>query len=84
LSGFYAYLLETVRQDYGRAEELYRKSIDLNPESRVLANLQTAYANFLEKIRKDNNKAEDCSLSPFVPGGVTAWRFGERDTSQTS
>ncbi|MDD4615451.1 MAG: tetratricopeptide repeat protein [Caldisericia bacterium] len=56
LMGSYANFLCDIRKDYNRAEEYYKKALELNPKnSDNLGN----YANFLCHIRKDYDRAEE-------------------------
>ena len=52
----YAWLLESVRRDYDRAEEMYQRAIEADPGyAWGLGN----YAVFLENVRRDYDRAEE-------------------------
>jgi tetratricopeptide (TPR) repeat protein len=48
--------LKNIRKDYDRAEELYKKLLELDPKD---ANYTGGYANFLHNIRMDYDGAEE-------------------------
>ncbi|MBU7026650.1 MAG: tetratricopeptide repeat protein, partial [Theionarchaea archaeon] len=54
--GNYALFLHEIRKDYDKAEEYYRKSLEIDPHG---ANHLGNYALFLHEIRKDYDKAEE-------------------------
>ncbi len=56
LLGNYALFLQNVRKDFDRAEEYYKRALELDPESVIkLGN----YALFLQNVRKDFDRAEE-------------------------
>ena len=52
----YAWLLENVRGDYDRAEEMYKRAIEADPDH---ANNLGNYAVFLKNARRDYDRAEE-------------------------
>ena len=52
----YAQFLETVRRDYDRAEEMYKRAVEADPNN---ANSLGNYADFLETVRRDYDRAEE-------------------------
>ena len=55
-NGNYAIFLEDIKKDYDKAEEYYKKALELDPNS---ANNNGNYAIFLHTIKKDYDKAEE-------------------------
>merc|ERR1711998_725711 len=52
----YGYFLETIRQDYDRAEEMYERALEVDPRHvSALSN----YGDFLQTIRQDYGRAEE-------------------------
>ena len=52
----YARFLQNVRRDYDRAEEMWQRAIEANPNhARILG----GYADFLENVRRDYDRAEE-------------------------
>ena len=45
-----------MRRDYDRAEELYQRAIEANPDD---ADILNNYAVFLENVRRDYDRAEE-------------------------
>ena len=52
----YAQFLETVRRDYDRAEEMYKRALETDPNNAI--NLGN-YAWFLQDVRRDSDGAEE-------------------------
>ena len=51
----YAQFLETVRRDYDRAEEMYKRAVEADPKyARGLGN----YARFLKNARRDYDRSK--------------------------
>ncbi|MEK7814043.1 MAG: tetratricopeptide repeat protein, partial [Candidatus Desantisbacteria bacterium] len=56
LLGNYALFLKNIRKDYDRAEEYYKRALELDPND---ADYTGNYALFLHNIRKDYDRAEE-------------------------
>ena len=52
----YAWLLESVRGDYDRAEEMYKRAIEADPAH---AYSLRKYAHFLQYVRHNYDRAEE-------------------------
>ena len=52
----YAQFLETVRRDYDRAEEMYKRAVEADPK---YARGLRKYAHFLQYVRHNYDRAEE-------------------------